>query len=293
MKSISQVAKLTGISVRTLQYYDQIDLLKPSKLTESGYRMYDEDALQTLQQILFFRELGFPLKEIKQILNKPDFDRIHAFKKQKELFLLKRNRLDRLIQLLERLEKGETCMSFQEFDLSDYINALEEFKSNQTQTVIQHWGSVENFDLLIQKIKENQDNVAKLAIRQFGSIEKYTEAMKYNLEHFCEIVAHWQSQIPEAKRIEDKFLALASCKGQDAGSEAVQCLVKEIIASALEVGSYANTNDPKGYYCKTVIESYSNDYFSKIIDAKYGNGSSAFIVNAFRFYAENHRLQDR
>ena len=90
MKSISQVAKLTGVSIRTLQYYDEIGLLKPSELTAAGYRMYDDNALQTLQQILFFKELGFPLKEIKEILEKPDFDRIAAFKKQKELFLLKR-----------------------------------------------------------------------------------------------------------------------------------------------------------------------------------------------------------
>ena len=123
----------------------KIGLLKPSELTPAGYRLYDDNALQTLQQILFFKELGFPLKEIKEILEKPDFDRIAAFKKQKELFLLKRARLDRLIQLLERLEKGEPCMSFKEFDLSDYINALEDFKSNQAETVIQHWGSIEKF----------------------------------------------------------------------------------------------------------------------------------------------------
>ncbi len=73
--------------------------------------MYDNNALQILQQILFFKELGFPLKEIKEILEKPDFDRIAAFKKQKELFLLKRDRLDRLIQLLEGLEKGEDVAS--------------------------------------------------------------------------------------------------------------------------------------------------------------------------------------
>ena len=196
MKSISQVAKLTGVSIRTLQYYDEIGLLKPSKLTAAGYRMYDDNALQILQQILFFKELGFSLKEIKEILEKPDFDRIAAFKKQKELFLLKRARLDRLIQLLERLEKGEQCMSFKEFDLSDYINALEDFKSNQTETVIQHWGSIENFDLFIRKIRDDEEHVAKLAIRQFGSIEKYTEEMKHNLEHFSEMMDEWYSQIP-------------------------------------------------------------------------------------------------
>ena len=92
MRSISQVAKLTGVSIRTLQYYDEIGLLKPSELTASGYRLYDDDALQTLQQILFFKELGFSLKEINEFLKKPDFDKLAAFKKQKELFLLKRNR---------------------------------------------------------------------------------------------------------------------------------------------------------------------------------------------------------
>ncbi len=92
MRTISQVAELTGVSTRTLQYYDEIGLLKPSELTESGYRLYDDEALQKLQQILFFKELGFKLKEIKEILQKPDFDRIKAFKRQKELLLLKRNR---------------------------------------------------------------------------------------------------------------------------------------------------------------------------------------------------------
>ena len=287
MKSISQVAKLTGVSIRTLQYYDEIDLLKPSKLTTSGYRMYDDDALQTLQQILFFKELEFPLKEIKQILEKPYFDRVSAFKKQKELLLLKRDRLDRLIQLLEHLEKGEQCMSFKEFDLSDYINALEDFKSNQTETVIQHWGNIENFDMFIQKIKDDENHVAKLAIQQFGSIEKYTEEMKHNLEHFSEIMNEWYSQVPEEMLKKDKFLKLASHKGEDVASEPVQNIVEEIIASIptttskLLVGSAEN-------YCRMMIDTYSNNYLSKVFDTKHGAGSSEYIVKAFRYYSENN-----
>ncbi len=199
MRTISQVAELTGISIRTLQYYDEIGLLKPSELTQSGYRLYDAEALQKLQQILFFKELDFKLKDIREILEKPDFDQIAAFRKQKELLLLKRNRTDKLIQLLTRLEKGEQCMSFKEFDLSDYIHALEDFKSNQAEEVIRHWGSVENFDIFIQKVKDDESEIAKLAIRQFGSVEKYTEAMKYNLEHFSEIM---ETKLPEeAKEI--------------------------------------------------------------------------------------------
>ena len=287
MKSISQVAKLTGVSIRTLQYYDEIGLLKPSEVTAAGYRMYDDNALQALQQILFFKELGFPLKEIKEILEKPDFDRIAAFKKQKELFLLKRARLDRLIQLLDRLEKGEQCMSFKEFDLSDYINALEDFKSSQIETVIQHWGSIENFDMFIQKIRDDEEHVAKLAIQQFGSIEKYTEEMKHNLEHFSEIMEDWYSQIPEEMRTEDKFLKLASHKGEDVALEPVQRIVEEIIANAqatvpkLLIGGAEN-------YCRMIIATYSNDYLSKVFDTKHGTGSSEYIVKAFRYYSENN-----
>ena len=280
MKSISQVAKLTGVSIRTLQYYDEIGLLKPSKLTAAGYRMYDDNALQTLQHILFFKELGFPLKEIKEILEKPDFDRIAAFKKQKELFLLKRDRLDRLIQLLERLEKGEQYMSFKEFDLSDYINALEEFKSNQTETVIQHWGSIENFDMFIQKIKDDENHVAKLAIQQFGSIEKYTEEMKHNLEHFSEIMDEWYSQVPEEMLKKDKFLKLASHKGEDVASEPVQNIVEEIIASIPTTTSKLLVGNAENY-CRMIIDTYSNDYLSKVFDTKHGAGSSEYIVKAF------------
>ena len=226
MQSISQVANLTGASIRTLQYYDESGLLKP-------------------------------------------------------------DRLDRLIQLLERLEEGEQCMSFKEFDLSDYINALEEFKSNQAETVIQHWGSIENFDMFIQKIKDDEDQVARLAIQQFGSIEKYTEEMKHNLEHFSEIMDEWYSQIPEEMQTEDKFLKLASHKGEDVASEPVQSIVEEIITGALAsapnllIGSAEN-------YCRIIMGAYSNDYLSKIMDAQYGKGSSEYIVKAFRYYSENY-----
>ncbi|MCM1539315.1 MAG: MerR family transcriptional regulator [bacterium] len=283
MRTISQVAKLAGISPRTLQYYDEIGLLKPSKLTQSGYRLYDDEALQRLQQILFFKELGFKLKEIKEILQKPNFDRIKAFKKQKELLLLKRNRTDRLIQLLSRLEKGEQCMSFKEFDLSDYIKALEDFKNNNTDDIIKHWGSVENFDMFIQKIKDDEAELAKLAIQQFGSIEKYTEAMKYNLEHFSEIMDNWQSQIPEEMKADDKFLKLASHKGEDAASDSIQNLVKEIIAYARGHAPSELMGDDK-QYCNTIIEVYSNDYLKTVTDAKYGTGSCDYIVEAFRSY---------
>lgn len=284
MRTISQVAELTGISIRTLQYYDEIGLLKPSELTQSGYRLYNDEALQKLQQILFFKELDFKLKDIREILEKPDFDRIAAFKKQKKLLLLKRNRTDRLIQLLNRLEKGEQCMSFKEFDLSDYIHALEDFKSNQTETVTKQFGSVENFDLFIQKIKDDEENVAKLAIQQFGSIEKYTEAMKYNLEHFSEIMNNWYAQIPEEMRAEVSFLELARHKGENVATDNVQNIVKDIIARAYGNSSTTQLVGTEDSYCRMIIDLYSNDYLKTVTDTKYGTGSCDYIVESFRYY---------
>ena len=282
MKTVSQVAKLTGVSVRTLQYYDEIGLLKPSGLSSSGYRLYDEDALQALQQILFLKELGFQLREIKEIIEKPDFDRIAAFKKQKELMLLKRNRIERLIQLLSRLEEGEQCMSFKEFDLSDYIAALEDFKNDSAEDVIKYWGNIENFDIFIQKIKDDETEVAKTAIAQFGSIESFTESMKYNLVHFSEVMERQLSQIPEELKQKDLFQELAVNKDKDVASDEVQSIVREIIdfayanAPSEVLGNHEN-------YCKTIIETYSNDYLKTLFDTKNGDGSADYVVKAFQY----------
>ena len=286
MRTISQVAELAGISIRTLQYYDEIGLLKPSELTQSGYRLYNDEALQKLQQILFFKELGFKLKDIREILEKPDFDRIAAFKKQKELLLLKRNRTDRLIQLLSHLEKGEQCMSFKEFDLSDYIIALEDFKCNQTEEIIKYWGSIENYDLFIQKIKDDETNLAKIAIKQFGSVEKYTEAMKYNLEHFSEIMEKQLSE--EVKEIGNQsdilYGKLTSDLSEDVSSPRIQSVVHELLEFIQKNSTSVSFGKP---YINVLIDTYSNDYIKSVTDSKYEKGASDYIVKAFRYYAKN------
>ena len=286
MRTISQVAELTGISTRTLQYYDEIGLLKPSELTQSGYRLYNDEALQKLQQILFFKELGFKLKDIREILEKPDFDRIAAFKKQKELLLLKRNRTDRLIQLLSRLEKGEQCMSFKEFDLSDYIIALEDFKCNQTEEIIKYWGSIENYNLFIQKIKDDETNLAKLAIKLFGSVEKYTEAMKYNLKHFSEIMEKQLSEETRGIGNQSDILygKLTSDLSEDVSSPRIQSVVHELLEFIQKNSTSVSFGKP---YINVLIDTYSNDYIKSVTDSKYEKGSSDYIVKAFRYYSEN------
>ena len=98
MMTVKEASRLTGISIRTLQYYDKLGLL-PAMRTESGYRLYDDAALERLQQILLFRELEFPLRDIRTILDNPNFDRRKALRQQIELLTLKKQHLEDLIRL--------------------------------------------------------------------------------------------------------------------------------------------------------------------------------------------------
>lgn len=119
MRTVHEVSKLAGVSIRTLQYYDKIGLLHPAKYTESGYRLYDDMALEKLQQILLFRELEFPLKDIKTIMDNPNFDRRKALEQQIALLTLKKEHLENLIDLARGIKDiGVNKMDFTAFDTS-------------------------------------------------------------------------------------------------------------------------------------------------------------------------------
>lgn len=124
---IREFAKLTGVSVRTLHFYDEIGLLKPSSVDEqNGYRFYDECSLTRMQEILFYRELDFPLKEIRMILSSPDYDKKKALSEQKHLLTLKKERLERLISALDGAMKGE-ILNMNIFDNSEFEAKREEY----------------------------------------------------------------------------------------------------------------------------------------------------------------------
>ena len=131
MMTVSEVSRLTGVSIRTLQYYDKIGLLHPSGRTEAGYRLYDDTALAALQQILLFREMEFPLKDIRQIMTQPGFDRQKALVQQMELLMLKKQRLENLIDLARR--KQQTGGKPMDFNAS-HTTKLEEYAPQAKQT---------------------------------------------------------------------------------------------------------------------------------------------------------------
>jgi len=130
MMTIGEVSKLTGLSIRALQYYDEIGLLHPSDYTEAGYRLYDDAALEKLEQIMLFRKLKFSLKEIKSILQSSNFDRDEALKQQIRLLTLKKEHLEKLIIFARGLKQsGGKTMDFSAFDttkLDEYANQAKE-----------------------------------------------------------------------------------------------------------------------------------------------------------------------
>ena len=135
---IKEFAQQIGVSVRTLHYYDEIGLLKPSEVdAQNGYRFYDERSLERMHEILFYRELDFSLKTIAQILSSPDYDKQQALTWQRKLLFAKKERLERLIDALDSLEKGEVFMKPN--------NEYEDLKNKYAEEVRQRWGSTDAY----------------------------------------------------------------------------------------------------------------------------------------------------
>lgn len=294
MRTVKQVSDLTGISVRALHYYDEIGLLKPSKITEAGYRLYDDRALEALQQILFFKELELPLKEVKKIMTEPSFDKMEALKNQKKLLVLKRNRLNELIGLINKTLKGESTMSFKEFDMTEYYNVLEEFKTENKTKVIRQWGSIDKFDEFIEKVKTKESEIAKDAIKQYGSIKKFTEALKKNLNSDVLTKAE---QIDEFKKdclydgnpkLKELYKKLVSDLSKDPYSWEIQRIAEEI-TNTVKKDYEVFKADMGDYYWYSMVQIYL--VFPKWIeevDKKYGSGASKFIGKALKIYSENN-----
>lgn len=192
--TISETANLAGVTVRTLQYYDKIGLLRPSHVTVSGYRFYEDEALEMLQQILFYRELEFPLKEIKKILSHPDYDKQHALKKQKELLKLKKERLDKLILLADGQLKGETKMSFQEFDMK----SIEYAKKTYAAEVKERWGDSKAYKKSMKKTNKYSEEDWKRIQKENEDIFSAFAAIRTEspgCDEALALVKRWQDHI--------------------------------------------------------------------------------------------------
>lgn len=157
---IKEFAELSGVSVRTLHYYDEIGLLKPCFIDEqNGYRFYDESSLERMQAILFYRELDFPLKSIAEILSSPNYDKQKALAEQKWLLLLKKERLERLILALEQAEKGEITMNV--FDNREYETARQQYEDEAKR----RWGDTDAY-------KESKVRTSKYSKEKWNAVSE-------------------------------------------------------------------------------------------------------------------------
>lgn len=170
MKTVAQVSRITGVSIRTLRHYDAIGLLKPAKVTDAGYRLYDDASLMRLQTILLFRQLRFPLKEIKRILDDPQFDSNGALEQQIHMLELQREHLDGLIAHARHIQKtGGISMSFKAFDTSKLDDYAAQAKAK--------WGSTDAYREYEEKCAgQSQDTIRSASeglmdiFREFGRI---------------------------------------------------------------------------------------------------------------------------
>lgn len=278
MRTVKEISDLTGISVRTLHYYDEIGLLKPTKKSDAGYRLYDDKALETLQQILFFREFDISLKEIKAVLDNPALERNQILQVQRKMLVTKKERMERLIASIDDILKGENKMDFTIF----------------TKTEVE-----EMFQTMLEHMPENMRNIA---IKEFGSIEQWKK-------HYMEVVSSEEMQKGYAKVVEwyggkDKFLSVArtpvSKEVAESYNKRIEAILQKLIAKqncdidSFEVkelvGEYgfvmkqlAQIKEEKGFMMAQT-QYYRNEQIKPMIDEKYGEGASDFFAQAIENY---------
>ena len=278
MRTVKEISELTGISVRTLHYYDEIGLLKPTQKSDAGYRLYDDRALEILQQILFFREFDIPLKEIKAVLENPALERNQILQMQRKMLVAKKERMEHLIASIDDILKGENKMDFTIF----------------TKTEVE-----EMFQTMLEHMPENMRNIA---IKEFGSIEQWKK-------HYMEVVSSEEMQKGYAKVVEwyggkDKFLSVArtpvSKEVAESYNKRIEAILQKLIAKqncdidSFEVkelvGEYgfvmkqlAQIKEEKGFMMAQT-QYYRNEQIKPMIDEKYGEGASDFFAQAIENY---------
>ena len=266
--TVKQVSELTGVSVRTLQYYDDIGLLSPSERTEAGYRLYEEEQLATLQEILLFRELEFLLKDIKSILDSPAYDKEKALQQQVELLTMKKERLERLIQLAEELRAGSTGQA---------KSTGESRERTKRPTERSHTMDFKAFD------KSKLEEYAKRAREQYSDTDAYKE---YEVKSAGRTDEQEQTFAEEFMAIFAKFGALRS-GNKETGNKAAAPESVEAQALVQELRDYITEHF---YNCTPEIlaglgKMYAADgEFKENIDAAGRPGTAEFASKAIESY---------
>ena len=280
MMTIKEMSKLTGVSARALRYYDEIGLFHPTGKSEAGYRLYDEEALSVLQQILYFRELDIPLKTIKEIIENPALGKNHVLRLQKSMLIVEKERLERLIGSIDDALKGADMMDFTVFgreESTELFNAmLENMPEELKETAVREFGSVEAWkDHYLNAVSSEkvQKQYAKV-VEWYGGKDAYKEEVEHPLSK--EIRESYKNRIDH---IIEKF---SEKRDLDVDSFEIRSLVGEY---GFVMKQLLQLKDEKEIMLSQA-RMYLDDQVKSTTDAQYGAGFAEFLHRAIEAFYE-------
>ena len=286
MRTVKELSDFTGISVRTLHYYDEIGLLKPTRKSDAGYRLYDDKALERLQQILFFREFDIPLKEIRTVMEDPVFDRNQILQMQRDMLTAKKERIERLIVSIDDILKGENHMDFEVFNKTELENMADamtaNMNENQKAVFIEEYGSMQAWREHFLKNASSeavQKNFQKI-VEWYGGKDQTLKASTNPAN--AQLLPAYQ------KRLERIMEKLSQKKEEDVTSWEVRELIGEYDFLSRQMYQMDNV----GSFMLMLADSYQNNTeIQKGQDAVYGKGVTEFIGKAIAaFYSEDRKM---
>lgn len=252
--SVKQLARLAGVSVRTLHLYDEIGLLKPSVRTEAGYRLYEEKELLRLQQILFYKELDFPLKDIGDILDDPGFDRIRALEGHRAALLARKDRIDNLLTTIEKtifhLKKGGVMLSHEEL----YEGLPKEKAEGWRKEAWERWG---------------KDAVEKSEMQLLTMTREDLKGLK--------------------TAFADNWKKLAAFSNSDPANPEVQEAVRLHYQQIRQFWGTASEPDPQWKAYKCLGEMYTQDHRYTVIDGQPNPAFAEFLCKAIAHFVEEEQ----
>lgn len=240
--TINEVSKLTGITIRALHYYDEIGLLSPANYTDAKYRLYSNEELKKLQQIMFFKEIGFELKKIKEIVTAPYYDSQDSLKKHRQMLLVKKNRLEELIELVDKTLNGENA-SFNAFDNSEVIALQEQYY----EEVLSRWGNTKEFEQFNEKNK-------KMKVNEWGELEEKVK------EIFTEMASYINDSPskPEVQKLIARWQEFITENFYDCSNEILRCLGEMYVGDERFTKFFNSIHDNLAEFVNEAIKVYCN-----------------------------------
>lgn len=276
MKTVKDISAITGVSIRTLRYYDEIGLLKPTQLTDAGYRLYDNHALERLQEIMFFKELEIPLEDIKKIMDNPNYDREQALFTQKNLLEQKRNRLNGIIELISDIMKGVNTMNFEAFNTEEIQKIIDHtlqcMSEESFKELIQKYGSEEKCREHLASGFSNEQAMADV-LKWYGGKEKAMEAIMQSTGNTKKLKQEQDKNV----EIYKKFMAAKESGDTNTEKEAVEQLAENY-------KEMFHLNNARNILLDLASEYLQKQQLAEVTDREYGKGCSEYIANAIRKY---------